>query len=366
MKISVITVCLNSEATIEQTIKSVMKQKDEEVEYIIIDGGSTDRTRMILDKYKDGIDVMVSEPDQGIYDAMNKGISLAKGEIIGIINSDDWYESDALKNVRQCFYRSDADVVYGKLNLINENGEEKLMIPTDINKLRFEMEVPHATAFIRKDIYEKCGLFSLEYRIAADYELMLRFYTSGVSFVFIDEVLANFRLGGISNRQSELCACETMRISQKYLPCYPPEERDYVEHVMDMKWGPFCFRKLLDEYPDCILDYVKQRQTEETKTELAIFGAGQWGRDMYRILWGGGLRIPFWVDNNKQLWRQAREGTEISSPEVLRSFNGVVLIMARGFSTELLSQIKEMNNQETVCVTWEEMVNDLKDHVFSG
>ena len=365
MKMSIITVCLNSESTIEQTIQSVIGQKDEETEYIIIDGGSTDRTPEIINQYKTSIDIIVREPDQGIYDAMNKGISLARGELVGIINSDDWYEPGALNKVRRCFGHSGADVVYGSLNLIDADGLVKPMMPTDLKKIRYEMEIPHAAAFVRKDIYEKYGSFSLEFKIAADYELMLRFYTSGARFVFLDEVLANFRLGGISNRQSDICAYETIRVSQKYLTSYLPEERACVEKIMGIKWGPFYFRKLLDEHPDCIVDYVRKRLADEAGGELAVFGAGRWGMDLYHILSEMGANPSLLVDNEKALWGQAREDIRISSPEVLRFFHGVVLIVAKGFSAELLSQIDEMDNRKIVRVTWEELVNDLKDHVFS-
>lgn len=111
MKISIITVCLNSEQTIEQTIKSVIDQNDPDYEYIIIDGDSTDSTLDIIRKYQAYIAILISEPDKGIYDAMNKGIALASGDVIGIINSDDWYEPEILKTVRSCFQKSDAGVV---------------------------------------------------------------------------------------------------------------------------------------------------------------------------------------------------------------------------------------------------------------
>jgi len=134
MKISIITVCLNSEKTIEQTIQSVIEQKDEDLEYIIVDGRSVDKTLHIINKYKNNISLIISESDNGIYDAMNKGISLATGDVIGIINSDDWYEQGTFEGIRNCFLRSDADVVYGKMNLVDENGSIKLLIPTDIKK----------------------------------------------------------------------------------------------------------------------------------------------------------------------------------------------------------------------------------------
>ncbi|MCI8418507.1 MAG: glycosyltransferase [Lachnospiraceae bacterium] len=366
MKISIITVCLNSEATIEQTIKSVLVQKDEHVEYIIVDGNSMDGTRKIVDKYREGIDVIVSEPDQGIYDAMNKGISLAKGEIIGIINSDDWYEPGTFKTIRETFLNSSADIVYGKMNLVSENGSPELLVPTDIEKLRYEMEIPHSTAFVRKDIYEKFGLFSLDYKIAADYDLMLRYYSEGVKFVFLNELLANFRMGGVSNQQSKVCAYETISISKKYLPYCPSDKRADLEKIIDNKWKPFFFRQLLDEAPDWFFDGIKNKLHRYSKSQISIFGAGTWGMDMFKLLSGEGFSPSLFVDNNKNLWEKSKETIRISSPDSLRTFDGILLILAKGFSEEILLQVKGLDNPMLICITWEELADEFKDHVFPG
>ena len=121
MKVSIITVCYNSAKTIKRTIKSVAEQDYEEIEYIIIDGGSTDGTLDIIDRYKDKISVLVSEPDEGIYDAMNKGIARATGDIIGFMNSDDWYADGAIVAIAEAFKKTEAEIVYGK-TIISENG----------------------------------------------------------------------------------------------------------------------------------------------------------------------------------------------------------------------------------------------------
>lgn len=365
MKISIITVCLNSESTIKQTIESVVKQKDKNVEYIIVDGNSTDRTLEIINKYKSRIDIIVSEPDCGIYDAMNKGIFLARGDIIGIINSDDWYEQGIFQKIQKCFNDSDADVVYGKMNLISKNGNTKLLIPTNIKKLRYEMEIPHSTAFVKKIVYEKYGLFSLEYKIAADYELMLRYYSKGIKFVYLNELLANFRLGGISNKDSKTCAYETLSISKKYLSYCPLNERTELESIIDNKWKPFFFRQLLSESQNYLLDYIKKKLHKELKKDISIFGAGRWGMDMFKLLSNGSLSPSHIVDNNKNLWKKSIESIKISSPDVLKSFDGIVLILVKGFSKDILLQIKEMENPMMICITWEDLVDELKDYVFS-
>lgn len=365
MKISIITVCLNSVNTIEDTIKSVIGQKDEKVEYIIIDGGSIDGTLDILNKYKDVIDIIVSESDQGIYDAMNKGILLSKGEVIGIINSDDWYEPGVLKKVWKCFCDLDVDIVYGKMNIINEHGEKKLLIPRDLNKMRFQMVIPHPTVFVRKTIYEKYGFFSLKYKIAADYELMLRFYVKDIKFIFMDEVLANFRLGGVSRQQLKLCTYEGLNISKKYLPYCPLDQKADVEKLININEMGFYFRQLLDDFSDSLLEYISRRcYVNGSKKKISIFGAGQWGSDMNYILSKADMSPTFIFDNNKELWGKVKADMTISPPYVLDSFDGVVLILVKEFSEQILLQIQKMNNPNVICITWEDLVNDLEDYVF--
>ena len=366
MKISIITVCMNSESTIEQTVESVLLQKDENIEYIIVDGNSTDRTLEIVNKYRNRVDWIISEPDRGIDDAMNKGILLATGDIIGIINSDDWYEPETFKKIQKCFRNSNADVVYGRMNLVDEKGRTKLLTPTNIEKLRYEMEVPHSTAFVKKDAYEKFGLFSLEYKIAADYELMLRYYTKGANFIYINETLANFRTGGASSQYSKICDYETIAVSKKYLPDCPMNEREDVQKIIDHKWKPFLFRQLLDEFQDVILEYIKNKLHKEAKSNLSIFGAGKWGKDMFALLSQANLSPLFLIDNNKNLWGKSVENRDISSPDVLKSFDGILLILVKGFSEEILSQVKKMDNPMTLCITWEELVDELKDHILPG
>ncbi len=129
--VSIITVCLNSEKTIEQTIQSVINQTYPNIEYIIIDGKSTDRTLEIIDKYKGKISILVSESDEGIYDAMNKGLKLATGELIGIINSDDWYESDAVETIVNSFLADrNVQVIYGNMDVYDQDKFIRTIYPS--------------------------------------------------------------------------------------------------------------------------------------------------------------------------------------------------------------------------------------------
>lgn len=203
---SIITVSYNSAKTIEQTIKSVLNQTSKDYEYIIVDGASTDDTVNIIKKYEEAFEgrlKWVSEPDDGLYYAMNKGIEMAGGELVGIINSDDWYEEDAVCKMLEALDRwklTDHQypyaVFYGKLRTWRD-GKEVSVAQSNHETLREGM-IAHPTCFVTMETYEKIGTFNTKYISAADYDLMLRFYEEGnVHFEALESVIANFALGGI-------------------------------------------------------------------------------------------------------------------------------------------------------------------------
>lgn len=197
---SIITVCYNSEKTIEQSIQSLMNQSFKDFEYIIIDGGSDDSTLDIINKYRDRITTVVSEKDNGIYDAMNKGITLAKGEIIGLLNSDDWYEPDTLEIISEEYLKSDKKTLFHGLSKLIEN-EKEGRIFSDHHDVLPTHCIQHPTCFVPKRIYDEYGLFNTTYKVAGDYDFLLRLYLSGVDFKRIERVLVNFRTDGISEGQ---------------------------------------------------------------------------------------------------------------------------------------------------------------------
>ncbi len=203
MLVSIITVCYNSEATIRKTIESVLGQTYDKIEYLVIDGLSKDSTVKTAEEYADRFADrgytyrIVSEKDNGIYDAMNKGIRLANGELIGIINSDDWYEPIAVETAVNEYKKEKYDLFYADINLIKSNGN---IIVKHSKQDRFptSRHWNHPTTFVTKETYNDIGLFK-SVGIHDDFELFLRIKKAGKKIVIKNVVLANFRVGGVSN-----------------------------------------------------------------------------------------------------------------------------------------------------------------------
>ncbi|NUM49605.1 MAG: glycosyltransferase [Flavobacteriales bacterium] len=206
-KVSIITVCYNSAETIEVSVKSVLSQKYNNIEYIIIDGYSTDTTKSIIEKYQSKITRFVSEKDAGIYFALNKGIELATGDIIGILHADDLYTSEyVISEVVETFAKSKADAVYANLQYVAKGNINKIIRhwvsgPYKENSFLYGWMPPHPTFFVRKEIYNKYGVFDTHFTSAADYELMLRFmHKCKISVAYLNKVIVKMRMGGKSNK----------------------------------------------------------------------------------------------------------------------------------------------------------------------
>lgn len=205
LKISIVTVSYNSSKTIRDTINSVLEQDYPDIEYIIVDGLSTDGTHEIVSSYGSRISKFISEDDKGLYDAMNKGIDMATGDVIGIINSDDLYaNSNVISKIATIFDKENVDVVYGDLYYF------KTGLPNNplryyrggvfsLRRVSYGLMPPHPTFFIRKSVYERFEKFDIQYTLSADFDLILRFLgVHKVSFKYIPEVLVKMRTGGKS------------------------------------------------------------------------------------------------------------------------------------------------------------------------
>jgi len=206
MKFSIITVSYNSSDTIADTIRSVSGQNHSDTEYLIIDGASSDGTLKILDSLKDKIDILVSEKDNGIYHAMNKGIGKANGDVIGILNSDDIYADEfVLKDVAKIFENPETEAVYADLVYVDRDDTNKVKRKWISGKythgdFRKGWMPPHPTFFVQKSVYDKYEAFNLDFTSAADYELMLRLiHKHQIKIAYLPRVIIKMRVGGQSN-----------------------------------------------------------------------------------------------------------------------------------------------------------------------
>ena len=206
MKVSVITVCYNSAETIGATLQSVIGQDHGDIEYIIVDGKSTDGTLQIIEKYREQLSAIISEKDEGIYFAINKGIAAATGEIIAILHADDFYaDASVISTVVRTFLEKNTDTVYGDLQYVDRRNASVVKrhwqsgAYTD-GLFRKGWMPPHPAFFLRKEYYDRYGSFNTTFASAADYELMLRMLEKHkVSTAYLPEVLVRMRTGGVSN-----------------------------------------------------------------------------------------------------------------------------------------------------------------------
>lgn len=243
-RFSIITVCLNAAATIEKTLDSVLSQSCPASEYIVVDGGSTDGTREIIERYRPHLTHVVFEPDEGIYDAFNKGLARATGNVLGILNADDLYAPWTLETVAEaCREHPEAGVFYGKLTVVDEARHRWTVYPVgDHGRLFSHMSIAHPATFVARSVYDRFGVFDPSFRVSGDWDLMLRFLRSGVCFQPVDRVLTAFRNSGVSSAYSQRLLRENRRIYKKSLPSLSAWEAILKMHLKC--WGRSWIEKL--------------------------------------------------------------------------------------------------------------------------
>ncbi len=307
--VSIITVCLNSEKTIERTIKSVINQSYVNIEYIVIDGGSIDNTKDIIKKYEAYISYFISEKDQGIYDAINKGIDAATGDIIGIINSDDWYMEDAVETIVDCSREKEAEVYFGDF-FFHEDGKNNVHnVNPPFKQLWHNMVMGHPAVFVIRKVYECFGKFDLSYRIAADFNFLNQLYYAGVSFVHIAKPIVFFSMGGISTTRVKLCEEETIKIRLHNI------------------------RKKI--FIDILKEYLVDNRN------IYIFGIGSWGIYIVEII-KDIVNIAGLIDNKQEKWNDSYLGYTISPPGSIKYTNACVFITAVNCEKEIEIQLLQM------------------------
>ena len=355
MKVSVITVSYNAENTVERTIKSVVNQSYDNIEYIVIDGGSTDGTIEVIEKYRSRIAYMVSEPDMGIYDAMNKGIMNASGDIIGIINADDWYEPNAVQIIVDSIARTNAQLIYGNVRVISRDGGEYISCGAT-ERIWYDMPFPHQGVFIKKEIYEKYGSFNIQYQLAADYELLLRLYRNGVRFYDSGALIANFVLGGKSVNQFVNCVKETRNISLKYADSY--QEKEDIYHLIAERYGCALLNMAFQGSSDILLQVLESIFPNITEG-FYIFGAGIWGRKVWQLLNDFHISVKGFIDNNINKQEKSYCGIPVYSMDKLRQGKNNIFIAVKNGSEKIRSQINSLNNNDILITSLDDIQKEL-------
>lgn len=271
--VSVITVVYNGEAHLAQTMASVLGQSYDNIEYIIVDGGSTDGTVKIIRRFENQIDYWVSESDQGIYDAMNKGIDLAHGDLIGLLNADDYYEPEAIKWVVGQYQKDqEKTIYYGNNYVIQEDLKLRYKSYPHMQYWR-GMCVCHQALFVHKDVYGIIGKYDTHFKMAADYHFILRSFFSGISYRYINEFLVNYRNTGLSSDDYLLSIGEAKDAHKMYYTNFSFERFVYLlfyyktffifylQKVINAIFGPAILNKIRSIYLK--LFYAKERQLIE-------------------------------------------------------------------------------------------------------
>lgn len=355
MKITVITVCLNSVETIERTIQSVIKQSYDELEYIVVDGGSSDGTVEIIKRYEYYIADWISEKDDGIYDAMNKGIEKSTGEIIAFLNSDDWYEEDTLMKVRRYFEKCDPMILTGKVKILQKGKWAKYtnILDNDQENLRMAMIYRQPATFARREVFSRFGGFQVRYKIAADFDWMLRMYDSGVKIMCVEDVFTNFSSTGISNTDTDRTIREAREIAlgaleqcEKYSTHEKETWRKKINECYDEQQARTDVIRIIRcqqvaDYPKLklsMLDYF-------TEQLYVVWGTGSIGNDMYHLLSQLGLEVDFFIDRKADDTTYFFHGREVLSPQKL--VHGKKIIVASlEYENEIADQLEEMGCQQ--------------------
>lgn len=325
MKFSVITVCLNSADTIEKTIESVLSQQGVEIEYIIIDGGSTDNTVEIIKKYESRIAYWCSESDGGIYEAMNKGISVATGDMVSFINSSDWYADGALACIQQKMKEGEFDLVCGKVARVKNGVVFRIdSKPEDETEIYYKMYYQHQGIFARRSIFSEFGNFDLQYRICADYDWLLRVYNKGVSIAYVDVLVSYFSIGGVSAGIDLLP--EKKAICLKHLPQILHDK--YYDKIIEMYENdilPYKYHYALEYLQHDRYLAKKIKEALSISNICSLFCTGKMAGECCELLERLDIAVKHIYDNDQK--KQGKEflGRVIESPARIRPDETIVI-----------------------------------------
>jgi len=340
VKISVITVVLNGVTTIEQTIRSVLTQDYANLEYIIIDGGSTDGTLDIVKKYDSSLSFWVSEKDRGIYSAMNKGLQHATGEYVAFLNSDDWYEYGVVREIANFIDLTSADVVYGDYNRVAPDGQKTLIPALPLDYINISIPFCHQSVFMRR----QNGLyFDERYKIASDYKMLLELYGSGKDFRYYPYSIANFRSGGAADLNDYYTDLEIYDIAAGELAKSVCSSLIYGEMVLERASRSKLFLDLQEGRNYWLLKKYLDDSIPSNE-DIIVFGVGDLYRKFSGFIQDQIDRVKYFVDNDQKKRGKNICGKVIKSPQALMIEKDCsVLILNERYTDDIQRQLEEMN-----------------------
>lgn len=368
-RVSIITVCYNSANTIERAMVSVLEQAYENLEYIIIDGGSTDKTVDIIKKYEGHLAYWCSEQDFGIYDAMNKGIGKATGEFLAFLNSDDYYYSpDSIQLLVSFFEKNkDADIIAGRIALINSYGIRYgySPVPDRLEDISFRMVLDHPAMLVRRALFLQDGNFNLKYKIAADYEWVLREYCKGRKIVPVPTVVTAFRVGGASSEISYELAEEVYQIA--LYGNLPEMLNEYKFKIEDKyQWTKQWIGNKLRQERE-LEAHFKEVQHEISSLigtgNICIWGYGLRGQECHELLGKLGCAVSLIIDIDESKWQNTGK-IRVMGVDGLMDFCGTVIISAVNYELQIRKQIKDMDLKEITTVCYSDMLSVINEYIF--
>ncbi|SDA41639.1 Glycosyltransferase involved in cell wall bisynthesis [Butyrivibrio sp. INlla18] len=351
-KLSIITVCLNSKNYLEQTIKSLIKVGLDNCEYIIIDGQSTDGTLDVIEQYKKHITYWVSEPDNGIYDAMNKGLRVASGEWVLFLNSGDILYD-------RCFdlleVEGNADVVFGNANIIDDGNVIGQRMAQPLDDIWKGMPFCHQAAFTKRTSFYEIGFFDISYNISADYKWFLAAYDEGMKFKYIDRIIAGFLDGGISSRYYEERFWESIRASFDVVNKNADEK--IIEKVKRDKRIDCCLHMIMNasNRQEDINEYLKAKLEFN---RISIWGAGIWGSRLCSII-SACCGIDHVVDSDITKNKIKICNICIEEPAVLVGYSGLVIVAIRNVDNKIIEEIKKILGPNAHIITLVQLATDV-------
>lgn len=356
MKITIITVSYNSAGTIEKTIQSVIAQKFHDLEYIVIDGGSMDGTMEVVRKYKDDISVYISEPDQGIYDAMNKGLSRASGDVVAFLNSDDWYLPNVLDRVEGYFGSDSVDIVSGGIYVCR--GGECVKAPRSKlmgENIFFDIVCPHPALFVKRKLFDLLGNFDTSYEIAADTKWIMNAYAGGNRILCVDDYFTCFRDGGVSSVRKLAAWKEQYRAA---LTCVQENQLTELEQKVDAYYQ----EKIREAETEKRAETALAEKPEQVKAMFEssagyyIWGTGVRGERCREIFEKLELRITAFIDSYRTRERVGKY--QVITPEEMDR-ESYICITPKNCEKEIMGQLKDMGIDQNRFFTYSSMLEEI-------